>query len=385
MMKKLCLILVCLLVLPCLLTACGSDAPEGHILVSDPEKDGFSLYIPKEWNYNTSSGILTAYPSSLSTANLTVAYVESQEPTLSDYWAGQEVILKGDFADFAMVEGYPTEEIVADRVAYVYEYTATYIAAKYHIRQYLILLGDTPSQGMYVVTYTASSEKSDYTGSVDYESSLGQVETMMEHFTIAGTPKGEHTDLSVEDANAPDGMKRANRFAYLGMDVYVPEAWHVYLSDGFIAAKTADGKGNVSISNIDLTGSAAGTNSLMNRFEHYEITLTNEEGVTLIDYWNLLKAEYADYFDTFTVLTEPKLEAGENEEKTLPTVAGESSYYVFSFQGEKYGKTYVITQYMFRETSSRTGMFRSLTYTTVGDEDHIHGDEIARVLSEVKY
>lgn len=384
-MRKICLILVCLLALPFVLTSCGSDTPDGHMLVSDPEKDGFSLYIPEEWNYNASSGVLTAYPSSLSSANLTVAYLESEEATIAEYWAAQEVILKGDFPDFALVENYPTLENVAGRSAYVYEYTATYIAVKYHIRQYLIPLGTSPSEGMYVVTYTASSEQSAYTGSVDFESSLEQVKTLMGYFAITGKPGGETLDMAVADENAPEGMKRANLVAYLGMDVYVPTAWQVYLSDGFIAAETGDGKGNVSISNIDFTGSAAGANSLMNRFDHYGITLVDERGVTLIDYWNLLKAEYSEYFDNFTVLSEPDLNVGEEEQKTPPIVAGESSYYAFTFTGEKYGQTYCITQYMFRETSSRTGLFRALTYTTIGAENHIHGEEIVKVISEVKY
>ena len=386
-MKRISILLVCLLMLPLVLTACGNgDAPEGHILASNPEKDGFSLYIPKEWNYNTTSGILSAYPSSISTANLTVAYLTSDEPTVADYWAGQEGPLKEDFADFAVAEGYPTEKVVADRIAYVYEYTGTYIAVEYRIRQYLVLLGNAPKDGMYVITYTASNEKSVATGNVDFESSLEQVETLIGHFKVNGTPTGEKPDLGVMDENTPEGMKRANQFAYLGMNVYVPKEWHVYLSDGYIAATTADGKGNVGISNIDLTGSAAGSNNLSGRFEHYGIEPINPQGTTLIDYWNLLKAEYNDYFENFTVLSEPVWEDDEalGIKKTPPTEAGESSYYVFSFSGTKYGKTYVVTQYLFRETSKQ-GMFRSLTYTTVGQENHIHLKDMEHVLEEVTY
>ena len=392
MKKRLCLVLACLMLLTLGLTACNEDGvPDGYKLASDPQKDGFSLYIPEAWNYNTTGGVLSAYPSSISTANVTVTYLTSPQPTLSDYWVEQEAILKGDFSDFALVnDQQPGGKEINGYYAYIYEYTLSYIAVQYRVRQYIIPVEETAENGlkMYVLTYTASNEKSDYTGSVDFESSLAQLEELVGYFKIDGVPGIGGADLSVkDDENAPEGMKRANQFAYLGMNVYVPNTWYVYLSDGFIAATTADGKGEVNISNIDLTGSAAGSNNLAGRFEHYGIELMNPQGTTLIDYWNLLKAEYNDYFDNFTVLSEPvweeDLEAG--VEKTPPTVAGESSYYVFTFAGEKYGTTYVVTQYFFRETSSRTGLFRNLTYTTVGAENHIHGEEIAKVLAEVKY
>ncbi len=389
MKKKLIAFAALLLACVCLLCACNQDdIPKGYVLASDPDRDGFELFVPKGWSYQNTSGVVTAYLSSINTANLTVAYLDTDFDSIDAYWADAEMGLKEDFPDYALAEGYPTEVIVADRYANVYEYTGSNAGLRYRFRQYLVMTEEkNPSRGLCAITYTASDEEGKITGKVDFEEALSQVEGIVSNFRFTTAKQAPEEDLSVaDDPKAPEGMKRANRFEHLGMDIYVPQDWKVTLSDGFVGAEAPDGA-SVGIQTIDLTGAVTNNGAtLTERMEHYGIPLQNENGFTLIDYWNLLKAEYADYYEDFTVIDEPaafKSESG--EEQTAPAVAGQSTYYSFTFAGTKYGVRYEVTQYVFRKTKDSRNQFRTMIYTTKEGAHDAHLADTERILSEIRY
>ena len=129
MMRKLrfCLCVLTLVLACVLLASCGSDdgAPKGFYLASEPETDGFYLYVPDEWSKQRASGVVTAYLSDLSTANISASYVTTDKTDMGAYWAASEEELRRDFTDYTLDETCPEETVVADRPAYLYRYDGT--------------------------------------------------------------------------------------------------------------------------------------------------------------------------------------------------------------------------------------------------------------------
>lgn len=391
-MKRILCFLMCAVLCLTMLVSCGDDTPEGYELASDPERDGYYLYVPEGWTYSHANGLTTAYLSSLNTASVTAAYATLTEETLADYWVSTKARLAEDFGDLAVVKelGDPTTVGAGNYITYEVEYTGSYTGLRYRFHQYLILTGTALSDGLLVVTFTGADEENEISGLTDFSSSWENVKGMMEHFKLASGKQAPAADLGVADENAPDGYKRANRFEYLGMDVFVPEAWRVTLSDGFIGVEIAEGA-TLGVTNLNLSAGVGGTRtSLQERMEHYGLTYDNGQYFTLIDYWNLLCKEYADYYaeGSFQVLEAPTLKAEGENEKTPATKLGSSTYYAFTFAGVKYGVEYRVTLLVYRETDTQEA-FRIMTYTTAADTDGtLHAQylpDVLAVLERVTY
>ncbi len=397
MKRKLCGLLACLMICLLCFTACGDDeTPEGYELACDPDVTGYCLYVPQGWNYDYAGGVTTAYLSSLNTANLTVAYaVDPETDSIADYWVACEEELREDFADYQLITP-PTDYRIGGGMpgktpyaGYYVEYRGSFGTLTYRFRQYFVLLGEALTDGLCVLTYTAADTSTVEGETDDFTNSVDEVQDIVSFFRLTSRPGAVTTDQAVlDDKNAPDGWKRANRFEYLGMDVYVPKAWAVQLSDGYISITPGKGAG-IGIYNVNLTTSVGGDrNTLTERMEYYGLEYhDSEKGFTLIDYWELLKKEYEDYFadGTFRVLSEEPVWEGDN--KTEPNKVGDTSYYAFTFSGEKYGESYRVTLYIFRETNDRKNVFRTLLYTTENtDSAHeAYASLVIDVLEQVRY
>lgn len=381
MMRKLrfCLCVFTLVLACVLLASCGSDdgAPKGFYLASEPETDGFYLYVPDEWSKQRASGVVTAYLSDLSTANISASYVTTDKTDMGAYWAASEEELRRDFTDYTLDETCPEETVVADRPAYLYRYDGTYAGVKYGFHQYFILVGDDPSAGMYVITYTASKDRNARTGTVDYDKTVANAAAIAKNFKIYSEQPGARQDLADTTAPAPEGMKKANRFDRFGLDFYVPDTWRVDLSDGFIGAVAGDGA-SVGLNKISYE-------SAVKKLDHYG-TGVSESGFTQSDYWKLLQAEYRDYFDdeTFEVTAEPDWEDEEGKAGAVTPEGGECSYRSFTFEGKRDGKTYRVTLYLLWETGKGRNMYL-LTYTATPETHDAHIGEVERMLREMRF
>lgn len=372
--------LVTLLLLACaLLASCGSDdgAPEGFYLVSDPEADGYYFYVPDEWSNQRASGVVTAYLSDLSTANIGVAYVTTDKTDMAAYWDTSEEELRREFTDYALAEEMPETLTVADRPAYLYRYDGTYAGVRYGFHQYFVLVGDDPSAGMYVITYTASKDANPRTGTVDYDKTNAIAAAVAQGFRLYADRPAARPDLGTKDETTPEGMKKANRFDHFGLDFYVPDAWRVDLSDGFIGAVTEDG---ASVGLNKISYSAA-----VKKLDEYG-TGVSEGGFTQSDYWKLLRAEYDDYFDegTFTVTEEPDWEDEEGKAGAVTPEGGACTYRSFTFTGQRGDKTYRVTLYLLWQTGKGRDLYL-LTYTATPDTYDLHNADVERMLREIRF
>lgn len=362
-----------------LLAACGSDdgAPKGFYLVSDPETDGYYFYVPDEWSNQRGSGTVTAYLSDLSTANISVAYVRTDKTDMGAYWSASEEELRRDFTDYALDPATPETLTVSDHPAYLYRYDGTYAGVKYGFHQYFVLVGDDPSAGMYVITYTASKDANTRTGTVDYDKTYKYAAAVAESFRICADSPAARPDLGVKDETAPDGMKKANRFDRFGLDFYVPDAWRVDLSDGFIGAVTEDG---ASVGLNKLSYDAA-----VKKLDHYG-TGVSDSGFTQEDYWKLLQAEYGDFFDegTFKVVEEPDWEDKEGGAGAVTPEGGACSYRACTFTAQRGDKTYRVTLYLLWQTGKGRDLYL-LTYMATAETYDLHIPDVERMLREIRF
>ncbi len=393
-------VLTAMLFVGCSCNGCNKDGtPPDHMLASVPEEDGFTLYIPDAWKYTRADGVISAYMSSLNTAALTVARVETTHTEMAAYWQESEAELREIVQGYTLVQNGATSK-VDGHDAYIYEYVGVFPSkvVNYRVLQYFVMVGTNPSEGMICLTLSASDVLKESTGVKDFnETLLETFKRVLDVFKVGAVTVPPATpNLSVEDKKAPAGMKNATLNEHIGMTVYVPETWQVEVSDGFIGAKVPNDGGTVGITSVNFSDSAGGSQStLTERLAYYNITLYDaNRGITLMDYWNLLKAEYADYFadGTFSVIFEPVFEEKTDEagNKTLvctpePTVAGETTYYSFRISGTHNGQAYEVSLYMFRQTNDWKNQFRTLTYTTKAGAHETYLPDVANILQEVTY
>ncbi len=411
------LCLVCLLASLCLFvgcscTSCQTDVPPDHQLASVPAVDGYTLYIPEEWQFVRSNGVITAHVSTVNTTAFTATRVSTTETDMTKYWQQNETELKSllthpsdpkdpnsDSVLTYQLERNGETTLVDGHLAYIYEYTGTFPTklVTYRVLQYFILVGETPADGMIILTMTASDEVKETTGDKDFNDLMREkFARILDVFVVGQQTESEAgTDLSVPDENAPAGMKNATLNQYIGMTVYVPETWQVPVSDGFIGVLSPDGKANIGITNLSVAGGVGVQNSFAARMAYYGITqYVPGSSYSLMDYWNLSKAEFRAYFDqgSFEIISEPEVIDGTDEDGNRtyttnppPTTKGETTFYEYRFRGQLNGQTYEVSLYVFRATVDRRNQFRTMFLMT-HDADHSEYTAVAeQILSEVRY
>ncbi len=374
MAKQLSLLALVLLLLGCLISCGGDtyDAPDGFYVASDPTKDGCYFVVPEGWTYTATSGVMTANVSNLNSANMSVAFLTPDAESVSEWWTETE----SDFATIcdpdSYVFGKVSETRVDGRVAYLYEYECAYEGKGYRFMQYIVLLGEGMESGVCVLTITASTEEN-ISGSNDFEDHYKTFLAMVDYFRFGESLPVEGGDMADKEAEAPEGMKLASDPRLLGLSLYVPDAWVVNLTGGYVNASLPDGA-NIGVSAVDYQ-------TAFEKMEYYGLTLHDEKGFSLYDYWNVIQAEYGAYFTDFLVVEEPITEGT----ITPTTVVGETTYYRFIFTGSRGGVTYEMTLYVFRESNSFQNRFYTLLYTATEDVAPLHRGEVEGMLGEVEY
>ncbi len=179
-MKRIISILLLLVMLVTSLTACGnsdSDVPAGMKLASDPEINHYNLYVPTAWTVDMSTGITSAYVSSVDKSNISVSYGVPQEHTVKEFWENNKAHYESVFEEFTVLdEG--TNSKLGEYDAARYNYTAKYEGKEYQFLQYITIRGAY----VFIFTYTAENEESEILGYVPFEKNLEEVMTVVENF-----------------------------------------------------------------------------------------------------------------------------------------------------------------------------------------------------------
>lgn len=179
-MKRILIFTLILVMSVTMLASCkrtDSDTPVGMVLASDPEISDYSLYVPKGWTVDMSTGITSAYVSSVDHSSVSVSYGVPSEKNLEEFWGNSKKHYDSIFENFTVLEeGAPAK--LGEYDAARYNYTAEYEGKEYQFLQYMTIRGAY----VYIFTYTAENEKSDILGYVPYEKNLEAVLTVISEF-----------------------------------------------------------------------------------------------------------------------------------------------------------------------------------------------------------
>ena len=256
------------------LAACGTSGgttvtpPEGMKLCAT--EDGYTLFVPEDWNVDLSTGIPTASVSDLEKAkapSVTLVRV-LDERTPAEYFAAYTATLA------SMLDGY---EAVAEndnttmgkKPAITRTYRGTVLGKTYVFKQYLAAVDGY----IYTLTYTALDEKPETGGKTYFERYEDTVATIASSLLFTGTSAEA---APTEPTYNENGLKLASDPAVSRYSFWVPAAYELVLQNGTTSA-VLDG--------VAVTLS-------------YEIPTGN----SIAEYWEDKSATYADLLESFAVI-----------------------------------------------------------------------------------
>ena len=358
-------VLICLLILTAaLLASCSkSDVPEGMTLASDPDLDGFVFYVPDGYVIDRSTGVLIAFLSDLDPTSMSATMIAPEEESLSAYWDARRAGIDA-LADTGTTVAYESEneECPVGKAelpgrAWIYSFTRG--GVNYKVMQVLVQKGDTPSEGVAILTYTGKVDAT-VTGTVGYTDHLKDFEISVANFSFREITETEESVGKITDG-APEGMQLASdpKIAYYSL--YLPLEWNADMRTGFSSGYASDGAG-VSV-----------------------ISFYPEGFSTVQEYFASQKERYELRYDDVTVLTE-----GEPEQIEVDGCDA----YRYECRVTRRGDGRVV-RFSVVYVMLRTGMHRGLytvTLSAVGENADAadatfatHADEFARVLAAFRF
>ena len=179
-MKRILVFAIILAMSVTLLASCkdeGDGTPSGMKLASDLEISDYYLYVPKGWTVDMSTGITSAYVSSVDKSNVSVSYGVPSENNLEEFWTNNKSHYESIFEEFTVLEEGGIAKL-GEYDAARYNYTAKYEGKEYQFLQYMTIKGAY----VYIFTYTAENEENSILGYVPYEKNLEQVLTIISEF-----------------------------------------------------------------------------------------------------------------------------------------------------------------------------------------------------------
>jgi len=348
----------------CLFASCSkSDVPEGMTLASDPDLDGFVLYVPKGYTIDRTTGVLTAFVSELDPTSVSATVVSPDEESISAYFeanrAGIEAIADPDTALVFEQEGVETpvgrDEIAGQ--AWVYRFTRG--GVNYKVMQIFVPRGATPSDGVAILTYTGKTDAT-VTGTIGYADHLEDFELTVANFSFREITKSPEEVEKITDG-APEGMQLASTPKVAHYKLYLPLEWNVDMKTGFSSGYAADGAG-VSV-----------------------VSLYPEGFSTVQEYFASQKAQYELRYDTVTV-------ENDGEPEQIKVDGNDAFRYDCSVTRRGDGR---VVRFAVVYIMLRTGLHRGLytmTLSAVGenasDADAVfaaHESEFAAVLSQFRF
>ena len=209
-----------------LLVSCGrSEVPEGMTLLSDPDLDGFVLYVPKGYTVDRSTGVLTAFVSELDPTSYTATLIAPEEETVAAYFDHNRASLEA-IADPGTSLVFETEN--EEYKVWVYAFTRG--GVNYKVMQVFVLRGDAPRDGVAILTYTGKVDAT-VTGTVGYADHLKDFELAVANFSFREITKTPEETEKITDG-APEGMQVASSKKIAHYSLYLPVDWRVDLRTG---------------------------------------------------------------------------------------------------------------------------------------------------------
>ena len=179
-MKRILVFALILVMSVTLLASCkgASDGtPSGMKLASDIEINDYYLYVPTSWTVDMSTGITSAYVSSVDKSNVSVTHGVPAENSLEEFWTNNKAHYESVFEEFTVLEeGTPAK--LGEYDAARYNYTAKYEGVEYQFLQYMTIRGAY----VYIFTYTAENEENPALKKIPYEKNLDEVLTIISEF-----------------------------------------------------------------------------------------------------------------------------------------------------------------------------------------------------------
>ena len=338
MIKRIAAILLSLLMCAAFVGCANDGAPDG---MKDATTEGqpFKLYVPDSWSVNTTSGVSSAYLSTIGYVSVSARYhtPENPEMTLDEYVTERKNNLASELADksFALVvsenaEG--NEAVILGKDSNVQDarqilYTAKIDDTAYTFRQII-----TKYKGDFIILSFAVSSDT-------YDAIFEDIEKIREEFVCCDKP--EYTGDNVTDKKTPEGMKIAssNNLEYR---LYVPvDGWTCDSESGKAEAFAADK------SSVTVTSYSPST------------TMTARE------YWSMAEGEYKTSFGE-------KYEYVGEVERVVAERDAISYTYVVSYGGERVKIMQTVLVY--------NGVVYSITYSALEGNFDAHTADVSLML-----
>lgn len=254
-------------------------APEGMRPINEGEEKAI-LYVPDNWQVDTSTGIPTAYYSTNDMTMITLVTVKADVlagRTIPDYWASYKETFSSSVKDFTVIKENETDpdyttRLISERSTYVFDFSATVTGLKYKFRQALLthpLTGD-----LLIITYSSTAE--------GFDQHIDDLGTVYNNFTFVTEkiPMTDKTEVVLpENTNAPEGYITVSS-EFVDYYLYVPSDWTAVINTGMTAAHAPE---SVSTT-VNATAFSTTLSNLDEYWAGYETDLTSTYGaVTYAD------------------------------------------------------------------------------------------------------
>ena len=338
MIKRIVAIMLSLLMCASFVGCANDGAPDG---MKDATTEGqpFKLYVPDSWSVNTTSGVSSAYLSSIGYVSVSARYYtpENAEMTLDEYVTERKNALAAEFADksFALVASENTqgnEAVTLGKESNLQDarqiiFTAKIDDVAYTFRQIITKY----KWNFIILSFTVSSDT--------YDAITEDMEKICEEFVCCD--RLEYTGDNATDKKTPEGMKIASS-DNLEYRLYVPvDGWTCDSNSGKAEAFAADK------SSVTVTSYSPST------------TMTAHE------YWSMAEGEYKKSFGD-------KYEYVGEAERVVAERDAVSYTYVVSYGGERIEIMQTVLVY--------NGVVYSITYSALEANFDAHTADVSRML-----
>ena len=325
------------------LVACGSneDIPTG-MQPATCEGATYRLFIPTTWTPNTNSGVSSGFftQTELSMVSVTESPVE-EGMTLETYWSECQKV-------YLSYPGYQIESTVESTLGGVAAWAALFdLTYAGKDCRFLVILA-IREQKVYTMLFCFTAER--------YDAYADDRDMIISNFRFDEPYASGKTKQIPTKVALPAGMQLAS-FDEGAYRLFVPMSWVLYTQDGQTAAYVSD---------------QDRTNVNMGAY------MPEQEKMSIAEFWELAKTDYASKLSGFTVLEEDIYDSSSDQTWNIQLGGRVADRFVFSATVD--GVTYRYCQYVCAYAS----MFYILTYTSTEELYATHLDELEQIRAQVQ-
>lgn len=233
--KRLAAVLAALLLFAALpLTACSGGTTDSGVVIpagmrdATGEEGGYCLFLPEDWSFDRSTGVMIATPSLYTSTTLSFT-VFPTDRSVEEYWLESRDAIGAKFKNYVLTEE-GGETLVAGQGARRYIFSGTYYTGvPYTVRLHLV----KKNGRMFVFNYTAKSAE----GANEYETYLTRADAVIDNFLFTDEPAGAPAGTWGE---VTDGWRELADPAIHAYSFTVPESWVPDMRNGFVSACVSD-------------------------------------------------------------------------------------------------------------------------------------------------